>query len=176
MGTDMSRIPHIRSISDLEEGDLIFTSDNSYISRFIRWWGGIDHSHVMVYIGDGLILESSWSGVVITGIKRYMNADTKCVAMKLPKHIDRQVFVKELYSRIGDQYDYKLLFGQFIGRSFHFCKSLVSKYDSPTKWLCYEVIGKSLEDAGELFDTEVSELTPQLLFNYYLEGDNIWTL
>ncbi len=172
----MSRIPHLRSVADLEEGDLIFTADNSYISRFIRWWGGIDHSHVMVYAGDGLILESSWSGVVITGLKRYLNANTKCVAIKLPPHINRQEFMKGLYSRIGDQYDYGLLFGHFMGKAFNRFKSAISKHDSPTKWLCYEVIGKSLEDAGELFDTEVSELTPQLLFNYYLEGDNTWTL
>lgn len=172
----MSRIPHVRSVDDLEEGDLIFTSDTSYISRFIRWWGGINHSHVMVYAGDGLILESSWSGVVITGLKRYLNPNTKCVALKLPAHINREDFVRELYSRIGDQYDYGLLFGHFMGKAFNRFKSAISKHDSPTKWLCYEVIGKSLEDSGELFDTEVSELTPQLLFDYYLDGDNTWTL
>ena len=160
----------------LSIGDFIFTADTSYLSRFNRWVSGNAYSHVVVYIGDGLIVESSWSGVVITGLKRYLNDSTHCTAVRLPEHIDKDKFIKELYKKIGDSYDYRLLFGHLISRICKLIGSWVSKYDSPTKWLCYEVIGKSLEDSGEDFDIPVAELDPQKLFDFYKKEDNTWTL
>jgi len=161
----------------LKPGDLIFTRDNSYISRIIRSVTGGEVSHVMVYIGNGLILESSWSGVVITGLKRYTNSkSTTCIVVRPPEYIDRDKFLDSIFSRCGDEYDYKLLFGHLLARIFKFMASSVSRFDSPSKWLCYEIIGKALEDNGEVFDSDVIKFDPQLLMEKYRKEDNSWTL
>lgn len=157
----------------LEKGDFIFTRDKTLISKFISFFTG-GKSHVMVYDKDGLILESSWYGVVITGLKRYLNASTECTVVKLPSHIDRDQFMHELYKRIGDNYDYGLLFGQLLARLFSFLK--LARYDAHTRWLCYEIIGQGLEACGEKFDCPIIELDPQRLMDFYSNEHNTWIL
>ena len=162
---------------ELEVGDPIFTSDEYITSKAIRWFNGGDKSHVVVYVGKGLILESSWSGVVLTSLKSYTeNPKVRCTAVKLPSHIDRQEFIDKLYEHIGEAYDFKLFFGHILQRMFGQFESIISRYDVPSQWLCYEIIGNALESCGELFPEPVIELNPDKLFDYLYDGKNAWQL
>lgn len=162
---------------ELEMGDMIFTKTEAMISKTIRWFTGGDKSHVIVYVGKGLVLESSWSGVVITSLRSYTeDSSTVCTAVKLPAHINRQEFIDKLYEHIGEAYDFKLFFGHILQRLFGHFESIISRYNVHSQWLCYEIIGSALEDVGELFPEPVIELNPDKLFQYLDDGKNSWQL
>lgn len=165
------------TLNKLSPGDIIFTRDTSLISKAIRKVKGGDYSHCVVYLGDGLILESGWTGVVITGLKRYLNKRTVCTAAKLPNFIDRDSFILRLKEFLGDNYDWKLFFGLAFSTIFRFIKLKPDGFDTPARWLCYEVIGRALADKGLAFHVPVRELDPQKLMDRLkLEGVDIWTL
>lgn len=177
MNIDNIEAVSFTSFEDLEPGDIIFTRDTSLISQAIRKVKGGNYSHCVVYLGDGLILESGWVGVVITGLKRYMNSSTVCTAAKLPSFINREAFISELKLTLGDNYDWKLFIGHALSTMFRFLKLKLDGFDTPSRWLCYEVIGRTLADKGLAFHVPVRDLNPQtLLDRLSLEGVKIWTL
>lgn len=145
-------------------GDLVFTRSNSLISKAIRTITGGQYSHVAVYFKDNLILESDWGGVALTSLKKY--PDHKIVSISNGK-VDRYLFMNTLFTKIGDGYDYSLLFGNLLYRLLGHAKWTLGIADSPNKWMCSEVVAKSLVEAGEKFDVEINSIDPEYLRSFY---------
>lgn len=163
----------------LDPLDIIFTYDDSLISKSIRYVTKEEYSHCLMVYDKELILESGWMGVVISGLKRYMNSSTIRTVVRLPlSSKEAESLRNKLIPYIGDNYDYKLFFGHLFRTLFGFLKLDLGAYDSKSRWLCYEVIAKALNEMGYEFKTPIRELTPQKLLNALkeIEGVKVWKL
>jgi len=145
-------------------GDLVFTRSNSIISRAIRYFTNGQYSHVAVLFKENLIIESDWSGVVLSSLKKY--PDHKIVSISGGK-ADRYLFINSLLSKVGDGYDYSLLFGNLLYRVLGRANWVLGLTDTPNKWICSEIIAQSLADAGEEFKDPIKGIDPTVLQNFY---------
>ena len=55
------------------ERDLLLIRDNTFLARQIRRITDSNYEHIAIFIEDDKIIEATWSGVVISDPKKYIN-------------------------------------------------------------------------------------------------------
>jgi hypothetical protein len=137
---------------------LSFNRDNKLSATIARITDS-SWSHVMMYIGNGNIVESSVGGVHITSIKHYLDDkyDLCLLRANLFSQQDKKI-VKYSLSLVGKKYGYlQMLWYAFI--------RLIGKSESP-KWqldiqpnamVCSEAIAESYRKNGLTIKTSIKD-------------------
>lgn len=125
--------------------------DNSFVSRFIRFWSRADVSHSLVTfrsqtLGSVFAMESTATGFRLTPWSRWMRTHTLVARYKLNVSLLRQLTaLNELSGYLGTRYDYKSLLGFF----WRLIRGRVSnKYNSSKRLICSEAVAMFLLQSG----------------------------
>lgn len=150
---------------ELKKGDIMFCRTNGPISRLIRFLTRGKFSHVALVVSDNEIIEADWFGVFTSPIAKYKYYEIKRCPF-LSEH-QRNILVHNAMVKQGLGYDY-LLFFAMITRIFPFFKKdLTSKYDSPNRWICSEIVDYAYQTVGVDLVPERKDdnVTPEEIYN-----------
>ena len=84
----------------LQKGDVVGVTRDNLISNIIEKVIDGEVSHVALYIGKGLILEATLTGVSITNAKKYKSYKI----LRFPERIDKDRLVKDCKTKLGVKY------------------------------------------------------------------------
>jgi UDP-2,3-diacylglucosamine pyrophosphatase LpxH len=139
----------------LEPGDILLTFNTTNIfSALIAAVSQGDYSHGLVYLGDGLVIESTINsdkpGVNIDNLSKYLEGDHNIELLRLKDRSKVDPFISDLKSKLGVKYSKLQLLvsaGYFILKFFGI--KIRSNIDvDPSKYVCFELIADSLNRAG----------------------------
>lgn len=185
---------YIRYQDNLEKGDIIFTYDN----RFFMGWiseliysltktddDDVKVSHVAMYIGDGLIIESIAQGVSIHSLKSYKLEDYDLYVgrVKTTKEIKEKVceYTKVQAEKVGYSYIQLivLLFKKIFKKIFKTAQK-TKDYDKKNT-TCAELVTEAYKQNGVVFFSklESADVDASILFKnplmtiipYFIERD-----
>ena len=136
----------------LKPGDIILISGINIISRLMRWFTKSKYSHVVMYIGDGHIIESSAGGVQRDLLSKY-NKSKKIVIRPIYQGEESTFILWVLEGMIGHRYDYGFIFGYPIALladklGIHIKNPLGSDYS----YVCSEMVARALTIVSPRFD------------------------
>jgi hypothetical protein len=156
-------------------GDLVFTRSATLTSWLIRKITGSKFSHVAVYFGKGLILESDWNGVIMSRLTKY--ADHEILSLDHTS-ISRPGFINSIFEHIGDSYDYPFLIAGLLHFTFGIGTKWIKKLDVADRWRCDEMVARCALANGETFEgVDLYEISPGFLHDYFskkkLEKKNV---
>jgi hypothetical protein len=157
-----------------QPGDIVSVRTEGWIGRIIRWVTSSNINHVGMYLGNGLMIESTLGyGVRIVPAEIYLN-DPRCEVFlsRVPKRFDSREVIAFAYNFYGTRYD---LWGQ-IGIFIKYMTKKVgwnriitfwgkNKADDSGLW-CSEFIGVIFTTVPYKFtDEDTSYLTPSEVFD-----------
>jgi hypothetical protein len=146
-------------------GDLVFTRDNTPISWIIRKVTGAPYSHVAVYFGKGLVLESSWKGVSLTKLSKYKEHEVVSIC---GTNVSRSKFIDKCLEHAGESYDYPLLLAGLFHCTFGLGSKWIKKMDNEDQWRCDELVSRCLSESGANFSgIDLLEISPGFLYDYF---------
>ncbi|MHA1329936.1 MAG: YiiX/YebB-like N1pC/P60 family cysteine hydrolase [Candidatus Hodarchaeales archaeon] len=148
----------------LRKGDLICVEGNTLISKLIRFFDRAKYTHVAIYIGDGLVIESDWGGVQTNPLlEKYQKLSwdafrPKCLYKTKDKAID---FALE---QEGKGYDYHGLIGALLKGLF-----LTNMLDHKNRFWCSELVADAYIEAGYPLTKDLNswDVSPQDLADSY---------
>lgn len=141
-----------QALKDLSEGDVLVSFNKTHkVSAIIASTTDSSWSHVSMYIGQGMILESSTHGVVISPLKNYFQGKHNIMGLTHVKAtLEKKIDIKDkALSFVGKRYGYlQMLWYAFV--------RLVGKSEDPTWQLdlqpramvCSEAIAKAYKLNG----------------------------
>ena len=98
---------YVKLQKDLKFGDNLFSfNEESIVSREIVNDIDFDYSHVMVYIGNGRLIESTKGGVQITLLSKYLNGNYKLLIQRQYDKDKTKSYVNYIKSKLGLNYGY----------------------------------------------------------------------
>ncbi len=151
-----------------EPGDVFFSKSRSVISWLVRKTTGFDRSHTFTKVNNRTILDSDFGGIKIRCVKTYLDDPMTIIELvKLPKCINRKVFLDALTSKVGSFYDYGLMLGGVISRLLKITRWRNMLFQGASRYTCSEYISECLKLAGAEFKLHTSQITPKDLY-YYL--------
>lgn len=138
--------------STLEKGDVILTLNiENALSNAIKNVTNSNYSHVIMYIGNGNIIESTMGGTKITPLAHYISPKyNMCVLKPQIDSYERGLVVEESLKLLGKRYGYIQLF-------YYLFLRLIGKSEDP-KWqldiqpnalVCSEAIALAFEKIGK---------------------------
>lgn len=94
-----------------QPGDIVSVRGEDWMGRFIRWVTGSNVNHVALYIGNGLLIESTLGpGVRILPVDLYLADQSKEVYLsRVTENFDATEVINYSFNFYGRKYD---LFGQ----------------------------------------------------------------
>lgn len=124
-------------------GDIIACKDDTWIDKVIRLITRGSYTHVALYVGDGLVLESSWVGLKLSRLstKRGKYELYRVPGIDAAQRVD---IIKYAAHRIDSKYDFKLLFAVGV----KILLGIDLGWDDPNKFICTEIIIDALRVNG----------------------------
>jgi len=100
-----------KTMSELQKGDVIGVTRDDFISNAIENIIDSEVSHIALFIGSGLILEATSSGVIITSLSKYESYKI----MRFPDSVDKDKLIEDCKTKLGVKYSFIQLFlGLFL--------------------------------------------------------------
>jgi hypothetical protein len=128
----MQKVKKEYLLSILKAGDLILTKSPDWVSRFVRWVTSSEQSHIAIYLGNGLLIESqNGYGVRVLNINEYLDDDKIEIFIARPKLMPQRIYEVLDFSKqfIGRRYDLFGLMGILV-------KYMIDKMKL-TKWITF---------------------------------------
>lgn len=147
---DKIRYKAVKSV--LEKGDVILTLNiDNALSNTIKNVTHSKYSHVIMYIGNGNVIESTIGGTKITPLAHYITPNyNMCVMKPLIESYERDKVVEESLKLLGKRYGYVqlayYLFLRLIGKSEDPSWQLDIQ---PNALVCSEAIALAFEKIGK---------------------------
>lgn len=138
-----------RSIDEtsLMPGDLIVSRANTVISDVIQIAGRSDVSHVMLYVGHGLIIEAVRGGVRLETVKRAVEENSYAMVMRNTQLGNPQRAIEYAYSKLGLPYDlWGVIFSPRFGR-LGLAEPLINR-EMTDRYFCSQLVAEAYEHAG----------------------------
>lgn len=155
-------------MSNLQVGDVIFSSGNSWISKVIKWFQDSEWSHVEVVVAvldDFYMTASSEILGMEIKVRKYDSSSKKAYC-----HIPNLVVEDGIDYLLGlcqqnVRYDYEGLIGYAFSRIFQWSKN---KWQNPKAVFCSEVTAEYLKISGfsEILSIPSSQISPKKLWFY----------
>jgi len=153
-----------------EPGDIFFSRSRTFTSWLIRKITKCNFSHTFVKVNERTVLESDVGGVLIRPVSRYLDDDATSIELvKLPEHIDADIFIDALNQKVGSFYDYGILAGGILSKIFKISRWRENILNGVSRYTCSEFIAEGLKAAGAEFKINTSQITPKDLY-YYLKN------
>jgi hypothetical protein len=155
-----------RSIGEnvLLAADIIVSTTDAAISRFIQFGSGSAVSHAGVYVGAGDVVEALGAGVIQQPLRLALGDDTVAVALRHPRITDAQqrAVVDFVRAQRGRRYDYagvfvEALFGS-VGAPGRMPIYLGTDHDD--RFFCSELVLEAYERAGLPLVAPIEGRTP----------------
>lgn len=157
-------------------GDIIVSTTDAFISGAIRWASGSPVSHAMLYIGDGLVVDSTGPGVEVRTLEQALSDATLAVAFRVP-NLDRQqaLLVKDYAGQqLGHGYNHMGVLEQALFQLTGQRVRVNLGSGSNDRFFCSELIFAAFQEAGAPLTTNPPswgspEDLAQLRLNHVLE-------
>ena len=148
------------------------TRPKNLISKLISWLTGSKSTHFVVNLFDAVIVESSFNGLRVLGLKEFFERQVIVHEIEYSISEEKQVeFLKIVSPVLDNSYDYKAFFyfGFALLKKKLFDVELpkINEWDEKNKFLCTE-IAKLLpiaEIQNKLKNVDVSIISPDELYN-----------
>ena len=133
-------------------GDILLTRDiDSPISKVIS---GVTHgywSHIILYLGDGKILETNEKGVYIRSLEDYLDGSYDLGLFRIKPPLENKILqkvVQEARKLTGTHYNWLQLFWQFILRLCGKSEDPDFSLDVGPGMICTEVVATAYKRVG----------------------------
>lgn len=163
-------------LSLAQPGDLVLTKSPDLVSKFIRYVTWSEQSHIAMYLGNELVIESqNGYGVRVLNINEYLDNDSIEVFLVRVKNIRPDNIFEVLdFSKqfIGRRYDLLGLAGilaKFMARRMRLEKVATffgqNRVADPQKFWCSEFIAFCYSKASVKFvDHDITYITPNEIY------------
>jgi hypothetical protein len=135
---------------------------------------GVVPSHAFYVVDEKTIIEATGLGVRVTNIEKYFDDPHYAVFFRKPRNLNpykMAVMTDWLHKQVGKEYDFKLIMGfLFMIESLPFLRKFPSIFDTPSDFVCSELISEALNKVPEfslappLSSYHISKITPNMLF------------
>lgn len=134
----------------LQVGDIIISTTPAPESVAIRLGTGAEVSHAILYIGDGLVVESILQGVVQRTLDEALADASLAVAVRHPRLSPEQALhVRDFAGQaIGLKYDGVGIVKQAIFRIDAIVGRVLLSFDDEQRFFCSELVAAAFESAG----------------------------
>jgi len=129
-------------ISEIKKGDVLAYKGYLPHSQIIKSIIKSDYSHVCLYIGNGKLVEADYSGIEYANIDKYKGR-LDIYTCDLTDSQRKQICDYAI-SRIGQKYDYLLLFFLFLRKLF----KLRFRFKDRKADICSELVNDSYKEAN----------------------------
>jgi uncharacterized protein YycO len=178
--------------------DIIVAGESKLLDRAIQWWTSSFINHVMLYTGNGNIVEAVPPKITLHSLAEALKSDTLAVAYRYKQISEnqRKAIVAEASSWEGENYNMSGVFGTGLATSV-VCKSVPVEVvasvmsgpfgptvpelcyasqqgllNSPQSKYCSELVLQAYKDAGlPIADPKLS--TPQDIVAAYYESGKL---
>lgn len=180
-------------ITGLQTADIVVSTTGALVSRAIRSTTRSDVSHALLYVGDGLIVEATGSGVDVRPIGDALIDASLAVAYRHRGITPGKAMIVRDYAgqRLGSGYSFAGIVGQLgalVDRSVfcdendvhritgrNDCQVTVKRMNmaiaSPNRVFCSQLVAEAFSRAGlPLTDQPASHTSPQELVELRLAG------
>mgnify|MGYP005841109325 CR=1 FL=1 len=141
----------------IKDGDILLCSNNTFISKAIRFFQKNKYSHagLFIYINDRLfVAEATKRGITLTNYYEYLNKKNNNIKIIKYKDIDKlnyELYFDLIMNNLSKPYDYiSLLFYEPI--RFIFKKWIGKKNKGDEKFMCGEFVAYIYYKLFNLFD------------------------
>lgn len=138
-----------RSIDEsaLERGDIIVSTTSEDVSSIIRWATESEISHAVLYVGEGMVVESVKSGVRLVTLEKALEDDSLAVAFRHQALTEQeaQIICDYAGQQLGKKYDWWGItrMGDFVLNKRTFCNLLTgAAYNRCVNWHGLVNLGK----------------------------------
>jgi hypothetical protein len=123
----------LKSLDEIETGDLILTSGRGIYARGIQWFTESKYNHVAIALDSNLLIEAKWH-VEINPIKDYNEFDVYRLKSGL-SDMEKQKMRNYLIQMHGTDYDVFQIFGYIVQALF----GGENMFNNPKNVICSEL-------------------------------------
>lgn len=136
-------------LSKLVAGDICLMTPHDVLGDIVCWWSSSEYAHVVMYVGDGMFVESHWSGVRKVGwIAGDFNTRNTLVLRRANiTDDDRKAVVRRAEMHVGREYDWLMLFSTAFLMGLEKCGVFVRKQRNHLDINGYDICTETVVDA-----------------------------